>query len=598
MRLSRLYSNLPAVFGPISFRPGLNVVLGETRVPENRALSNHNLGKTTLARVIDFCLCRKSSAEFPPAKRPDLFKDFVFYLEVELLDGRFVTIRRSVSAPSKLSFATHDARWQDFTDAGQSEWDHENVGFDSGKQILDGLLGLTAIKPWDFRIPVGYALRTQNDFTDVFQLSKFRGKHREWKPFIAHILGFDSDLVDNGFALIERIEQLKATIATLRLELGGAQVDLDQIRGLIEIKKKEVVTLEEATTRFDFALQDSSVNTHLVEELDGTIASLNNQRYSLSRSRRRILDSLQAEQIQFRPEAARKLFEEAGVVFPNQLVKQFDDLVRFNREISDERIEYLKAELEEINGQLAEVVEKLERFNQERQAELRFLGDLETVAKYREMNQRLVTMKNELSSMERQRDALLGIRERDKQLRVLIREREDQIEALQANIDSSGADETGRYWRIRETLAELCGQFLGHKALVTTRLNKEGNIEFQAEYLDPSDHPTSEDEGKSYKQLLCAAFDLAVAKVLLSEDYIRFVFHDGLLEGLDDRIKLNVISGLRNLADLGIQQILTLIDSDLPLDAHGDKFAFDSEEVVLTLHDEGPSGRLFRIESW
>ena len=35
----------------------------------------------------------------------------------------------------------------------------------------------------------------------------------------------------------------------------AADVDLDRIRGLIEIKKREVTALEEAAERFDFTLQ-------------------------------------------------------------------------------------------------------------------------------------------------------------------------------------------------------------------------------------------------------------------------------------------------------------------------------------------------------
>ncbi|MCH7596720.1 MAG: DUF2326 domain-containing protein [Planctomycetes bacterium] len=337
---------------------------------------------------------------------------------------------------------------------------------------------------------------------------------------------------------------------------------------------------------------------NVVEELDQSIAELNNERYLLSRTRKRLVDSLQAEQIQFRPEAASKLFEEAGVVFPGQVVKQFEDLVRFNKEISEERIGFLKEELVGVNGRLGEVAKRLETLNRLRQVELQFLGDTESVSKYRELNQRLVVMKNDLASMERQRDALLGIRERDKKLRAVIREREDQVEALQANIDTCGANKDSRYERVRAALVGLCEGFLRHKALITTRLNKKGNIEFDAEYLDASDIPTSEAEGKSYKQALCAAYDLAVAQVLLDEDFIRFVYLDGLLEGMDNRIKFNMIDVLRKLADQGIQQILTVIDSDLPLDEDGEKFFFDDDEIILTLHDEGAEGRLFRMETW
>jgi len=55
MKLSKLYCNKPDLFGPINFQSGLNVVLAEIRLPENRNKDTHNLGKTTLGRMIDFC---------------------------------------------------------------------------------------------------------------------------------------------------------------------------------------------------------------------------------------------------------------------------------------------------------------------------------------------------------------------------------------------------------------------------------------------------------------------------------------------------------------------------------------------------------------
>ena len=54
MKLSKLYSNKPDVFEPVDFAPGLNVVMAEIRLPENRNKDTHNLGKTTLGRLLDF----------------------------------------------------------------------------------------------------------------------------------------------------------------------------------------------------------------------------------------------------------------------------------------------------------------------------------------------------------------------------------------------------------------------------------------------------------------------------------------------------------------------------------------------------------------
>ena len=48
MKLSRLYSNKPDLFESLDFAQGLNVVMAEIRLPENREKDTHNLGKTTV----------------------------------------------------------------------------------------------------------------------------------------------------------------------------------------------------------------------------------------------------------------------------------------------------------------------------------------------------------------------------------------------------------------------------------------------------------------------------------------------------------------------------------------------------------------------
>src|ERR1035437_2496958 len=115
MKLSRLYSNQPDLFGTVDFTPGLNVVMAEIRLPENRNRDTHNLGKTTLGRLLDFCFLASRDPQFFLFKHEDLFKQFVFFLEIELADASYITVRRSVEEATKISFKKHKARHQDFT---------------------------------------------------------------------------------------------------------------------------------------------------------------------------------------------------------------------------------------------------------------------------------------------------------------------------------------------------------------------------------------------------------------------------------------------------------------------------------------------------
>ena len=65
MKLTRLYSNQPAVFSAIDFRDGLNAVLAIIELPENKLKDTHNLGKSTLVRLIDFCFLSQKKSVLP-----------------------------------------------------------------------------------------------------------------------------------------------------------------------------------------------------------------------------------------------------------------------------------------------------------------------------------------------------------------------------------------------------------------------------------------------------------------------------------------------------------------------------------------------------
>jgi len=151
MKLSRFYSNRPERFEPVEFSQGLNVVMAEIRLPENRNKDTHNLGKTTLGRLLDFGFLARRDPKFFLFKHFDLFQEFVFFLEIELEDASFVTIRRDVEEATKISFKKHEAGHQDLSALPAADWDHQDVPFDRARELLDGLLDWRALKPWSFR---------------------------------------------------------------------------------------------------------------------------------------------------------------------------------------------------------------------------------------------------------------------------------------------------------------------------------------------------------------------------------------------------------------------------------------------------------------
>ncbi|QIK63609.1 DUF2326 domain-containing protein [Leucobacter viscericola] len=598
MKLSRLYANYEERFSPIDFRDGLNVVVAEIRVPENRNKDTHNLGKTTLGLLLDFCLLARRDAKMFLFKHEELFKDFVFYLEIELSSGSYVTIRRAVEDASKISFKRHVAPGQDFQDLPEDQWDHYKVAFERSKAILDGLLDLTAVRPWDFRKGLGYFLRTQDDYSDVFQLRRFASEHADWKPYVAHLLGFDAQLIANFYAKEALISDLRANESTIQSELGGSIEDLSRIEGLLLLKRQQAEKQQAKLDGFDFRDQDKSKTRDLVDRVDEDIADLNTERYSLMYNRKKIISSLEAGEMVFEPERAARLFEEVGVLFEGQIKRDYEQLISFNAAITEERQGYLLEEKAEVEARLREVGAELNRLGKRRSEILSFLSDTDVVRKYKEASDDLVELRSDVLSLTRQREHLQTLQRLRSEIREAVEEKNHLEARLERDFEEKNSPSNDSIYKtIRLQFDAIIEEVLDQNALLTASLNKQHHPEFEAEILDESGNSTSAQRGHSYKKLLCIAFDLAMLWAHLGQGFPSFVYHDGVFESLDKRKKSNLVDVMRGYSNLGIQQIITLIDTDMPPEVDG-KPVFSEDEIVLRLHDEGVEGRLFKIRSW
>lgn len=598
MKISKLYSNHPDRFQAINFVGGLNVVIAEIRLPENKNKDTHNLGKTTLGRMLDFCFLATRDPKFFLFKYEQIFTSFVFFLEIELQDATYVTVRRSVAEASKASFKKHRNRHADFTGLASPEWDHPELPFDRAQLMLDSLLDWRALKPWDYRKGLGYLLRSQNDFSSVFQLGKFAASHSDWKPFLSQLLGFNAKIISAHYEQEVLLEEKEAAARTINSELGGSIEDISKIEGILLLKRADAERKQQFVDAFDFRAEDKAATKQVIEEIDGAIAALNAQRYSLGQNRKKIAASLEDDQILFNPAEAQDLFNEAGILFEGQIKRDFEQLISFNRAITDERRVYLNEDLIEVEGELKRITTELNRLGKKRSESLSYLSGMDIFAKYKHVSDEIVTLRADILSLERQRGLLNRLQTLRTEIRAL-RDKRDQLQSqVEENVEAQNSDPKSLFSGIRILFSEIVEEVIDRKALLSVAPNELGHLEFTAEILDESGNATSADLGFTYRKLLCVAFDLAVLRAHLATPFPRFVYHDGVFESLDNRKKENLLSVFREYAELGLQVIVTLIDSDLPMRKVGDPAVFHEDEIVLKLHDEGEQGRLFKMPSW
>lgn len=593
MILTKLYSNSDEKFTPILFKAGLNIILGEIRLPENMNKDTHNLGKSTLASLLDYCLLKGKSQNFFLFKHFDIFKDFVFYLEIEYTENKYLTIKRSVENNSKISFIKHDEKNQTFVHLVDDEWTHLNLPIEKAKLELDSILNLEVVKPWDYRKPVSYALRSQDDYADVFQLKKFV-KHIEWKPYLSKLLGLNANLVKQQYELKDSFDKAKLEKVKLEKELVGFTDSLDKLEGLILIKEEDAQKIRQQLDDFDFEIEESKVNKELVEDIDSQISKLNKERYYISSAVEKLEQSLNKEKIIFNTNEAKTIFEEAGILFSGQIKKTYDELIQFNKDITKERQSYLKDELTESKNDLENLEIDIKKLNKERTEALFFLKDSGAIDKYKVLSNKLVKLDADILSLKVQENKLLAY-ENAKIEEEKLKGEIDTNKILIANNVKESKNKESIYSQIKLRFNDIIKTILDKEALISISQNKEGNLEFKEEILDTNGYETSESDGNTYKKLLCMAFDLAVNQVYKDAQYSKFVYHDGFLEKLDDRKKIKFIELIRKISDNQFQYIGTLIDSELP---NRNKLIFNDNEIILTLHDDGNNGRLFKIPSF
>jgi len=598
MKLSKIYSNFADIFPAIRFHDGLNVILAEIRLPENKNKDTHNLGKSLLGRMIDFCFLSERAPEFFLFKYPDLFDEFVFCLEIELFDHSYLTIRRSVKNHSKICFKKHTQRDQDFSwyADDQPEWDHHGVPFERSREMLDGWIDLNSIAPWHYRSGLGYLIRSQNDYVDVFRLSKFKGKDAGWKPYLIQTLGFDGALLRDIYQIKSAISEKQTKADAFRYELNvfSEENDPGKLDGLLLLKRREIAEKTNLLNQMSFHAADTEKTRTLVDEVDTEIVRLNAERYKLMQLQKNIKKSLEDEQILFDPEKAHSIFLEAGVMFEGQIKKDFEQLIAFNNAISSERQQYLREELSELESELSKTnIALLEKENV-RSKTLKFLGESDVFDKYKQYSDELVHLRSEVESLEKLRSGVHRHKDMLDEIQVM-KEKEKYLRfQFTANVAKENSEESSLFSKIRLFFDEIIKNVINRNALLNVSLNNEGHPEFQSPILDEKGSHTSAGEGHSYTRLLCVAFDLAVSRSRLTDHYPRFIFHDGVLEGLEPRKKEKLFDIIKQYSQLGIQYIVTLLDSEIP---PGDSF-FDDSDVILRLHDEGQDGRLFRMESW
>lgn len=583
MKLVRVFSNKN--FTNIKFDERFNVVLATIQDVANKK-DTHNLGKTSLVRVIDFLLLGEFSKKNGLLSN-EIFRGQIFYLEILLNSGRFLVIRRSIDCATRISFHIDDIPLNDFI--APTSWDEEDLAIDKAKEKLTEYLGFDIVTQWPYRKAVTYFLRTQQDYLDVFQLGKFKGKHSDWKPFVFDLLGFNGELIKNKYELEVQISEKQKSYIAIKNEANINPEERDKILGMIDIKIQEKETAISSIDKFNFYPQDKILTKEIIEDLDAKIQTINTERYRINYQIKKTEDSLRQTTEDVNLDKLQELFDDTNLFFPNKLKKQFEDLESFNNAISSERKKYLKENLEKLRAEYNDIDGQVRSLELQKSEKLTFLTESDSYTKFKSYQKQLATIESELSFLNeklRLIDRSVAIQEEIKGIK---------LQLLQSKEDVQKEIGQQKHADLRRIFNQIIVDVVGTNAIISIKQNDQGNVDYSAEYQNLKQVSTSEADGTSYKKLLCAAFDLSLLIHYSKNSFFRFVYHDGIFEGLDDRIKVRLLNSVKSICQqYNIQYIVSMIDSDIPKMQDGTLYPIQSSEICLQLNDRDDDGKLFK----
>lgn len=579
MKISKIYSNKN--FKNIEFNDKFNAIVAF--IESDKKEDTHNLGKTSLIRVIDFLLLSSFDKSTDKLLGNKIFIGQEFYGELKLNNGKYLIIKRSINTPTKISFKLNISKLDNFK--LDIDWDEE-LPLKKAKARLNEYLDFNILPNWDYRKSITYFLRSQQDYLDVFKLNKFKGKHKDWKPFVFDLLGFNGKLILEKLEIEEEIDVLKKKVQTLKLEAQIDTSEKDRLEGLLEIKKNELSEIKTQIDKFNFFKEDIQTNKELVEDIDVKLQAFNTDRYRISYEINKIELSLSDIIDDVDDKAINNLFEEVNLYYPQQLKKEYNDLINFQKSLTIERKKYLLETLSELKTEYAVLNLNIKKIEYQKGDLLSLLTQKDSYYKFKEYQKKIISLEVEV---ERIKDKIKAI---DSSLIIEndITEKKESItnyililkEALSERKHSS----------INQIFNSIIKEIIDTNALISLKLNNQGNIEFNADYQNKIDLlKTSESQGTTYKKLLCVAFDLSLLVNFSDKSFYRFVYHDGVLEGLDDRIKIRYIKLVKKFCEkYDLQYIVTLIDSDLPKEMPD---LIEDSDICLRLNDKDNNGKLF-----
>ena len=177
--------------------------------------------------------------------------------------------------------------------------------------------------------------------------------------------------------------------------------DYDRVKSTLDLRYTERIEMQEKIDAFSFYSEERNINKELVDETERRISELNTKEYALSYDLEKMKLSIKNIPT-FDIKQLKKIYEEVKIIMPDDLTRNYQELVDFNIKVTTERNKYLREQIKDVEVQLDCVHKDLKELDDKRNTLLSILRDKDTFRKFKTHERKLASLEGEISRLEMQ----------------------------------------------------------------------------------------------------------------------------------------------------------------------------------------------------
>lgn len=527
----------------IEFHKGLNLIVDETPAELGKSITGNNVGKTTVLRLVDFCLgsSGKNIYQDPEFKEHEntIIKDFLIDTEVIVTltlddDLEFPTDTISI----RKNFLKNKKKIQEINNESITN----NAKFDL--RLKELIFDSTVEKP-TFKQIISKNIRDEkNKLANIVKVLDPYTRLEEYEALFLFWLGINTD-THNQKELLSK-EKTKEENFQKRFKKEG---ELSLINQQLELINSKIKDSQQIKANFNFN-EKFEAQLEELNSLKLELSKLSTEFSRLNMRRELIIESkeeLENEKTNINVNQIKYIYDKASKLIPNLQVS-FEETVRFHNELIDEKVRFIAAELPSLTEGLKSISKEISVLRRREKELSEYVSASEYSDDYDEILLELNALFEQKGNLEERRKIWMTSHEKLNSIN-------EELDVINDAINSKDKLIQKRITTFNKYFTDISKKLYGEEYLLSTQTTDRG---YDLIVTNIEGNPST---GKKKGQI--AAFDFAY--ILFAEEIgmnlVHFIMHDQL-ENMHDNQLSTILIDLAN--SINCQFILPIVWDKIP----------------------------------